>query len=73
MSSRVELWVRLKVVDLVAQTAWMTLTEKMDFEEQLCGMTRYSYWSMDADGGDALGAIEKAVKLDSAFTNQNKH
>ena len=71
-----ELWVKLKVIDLVAQTAWMTLTEKMDFSKDLCGMVRYSYWAIEADGENAksvLGEIDRVVRLDSAFTNQNKH
>lgn len=76
MKTFTELWVRLKVIDLVAQTAWMTLTEKMDFSKDLCGMVRYSYWLIEADGENAksvLGEIDRVVRLDSAFTNQNKH
>lgn len=75
-AARVELWVRLKVVDLVAQTAWMTLTEKLDFSGDLCGMAHYSWWGMEAEGKsakDTLAEIDRVVRLDSAFTNQNKH
>lgn len=76
MKIRVELRVRLKVADLVAQTAWMTLTEKLDFSGRLRGLARYSYWAMDAAGDSAeriIDEIDRAVRLDSAFTNQNKH
>ncbi|MCU0638713.1 MAG: hypothetical protein MUF59_02435 [Candidatus Krumholzibacteria bacterium] len=76
MKIRVELRVRLKVADLVAQTAWMTLTEKLDFSGKLRGLARYSYWAMDAAGESAeriIDEIDRAVRLDGAFTNQNKH
>lgn len=72
----VELWVRLKVGDLVTQTAWMTLTEKLGLADELCGLAHYTYWGMTADapGGDAaLDEIDRVVRMDSAFTNQNKH
>lgn len=74
--ARCDLWVRLKVVDLVAQTAWMTLTEKLGLEGELLGLARYSFWRMDIENGDgeaALDEIDRVIRLDSAFTNQNKH
>jgi hypothetical protein len=76
MKTPVQLWVRLKVIDLVTQTAHITLTEKLDFAGTLAGMTHYWYWGMDAEASDAAGALEeidRAIRLDSAFTNQNKH
>jgi hypothetical protein len=76
MSIWVELWVRLKVVDLVAQTAWMTLTEKLDFADRIHGLLRYSFWGFTAEGSDGPSIIEeldRVVRLDGAFTNQNKH
>ncbi|MBN2071745.1 MAG: hypothetical protein JW814_09840 [Candidatus Krumholzibacteriota bacterium] len=76
MKYRAELWVRLKVIDLVAQTAWMTLTEKLDFSSDLHGIVRYSYWGfdIDGDGGEkALEAVDRIIRIDSSFTNQNKH
>jgi hypothetical protein len=76
MKTEAKLWVRLKVTDLVAQTAWMTLTEKMGFAGDLCGMLRYSYWAMEAEGesaGEVCEAIDREIRMDSAFTNQNKH
>ncbi len=76
MTVWVELWVRLKVVDLVAQTAWLTLTEKLDFTGRIHGLLHYSYWGFTAVGGDVdaiLEGIDRAVRFDSAFTNQNKH
>jgi hypothetical protein len=76
MKTPVQLWVRLKVIDLVTQTARITLTEKLDFAGTLAGMTHYWYWGMEAEAADAAGALEeidRAIRLDSAFTNQNKH
>jgi hypothetical protein len=76
LMARVELWVRLKVTDLVAQTAWITLTEKLGQQDDLRGLVRYSYWDMTAGGasGDAiLEEVDRVIKMDSAFTNQNKH
>jgi hypothetical protein len=76
MKTPVQLWVRLKVIDLVAQTARITLTEKLDFADVLRGITHYWYWGMDAEAADAKSALEgidRAIRLDSAFTNQNKH
>ena len=76
MSVWVELWVRLKVVDLVAQTAWLTLTEKLDFKGRIYGLMRYSYWGFTAEGSDGESIVEqidRVVRIDSAFTNQNKH
>ncbi len=76
MKTPVQLWVRLKVIDLVTQTARITLTEKLDFADTLRGMTHYWYWGMDAEAADARSALEgidRVIRLDSAFTNQNKH
>jgi hypothetical protein len=77
VKGQIELWVRLKVVDLVAQTAWMTLTEKLDFGDSLLGLVRYSYWglSVEGDGGAAAlcGEVDRVIRADSTFTNQNKH
>lgn len=76
MMTALQLWVRLKVIDLVTQTARITLVDKLDFGDRLRGMTHYWYWAMDAEGGDpaaALAEIDRAIRLDSAFTNQNKH
>ena len=74
--ARCELWVRLKVIDLVAQTAWMTLTEKLGLEQELLGLARYSVWGMEVETEEAEAAIseiDRVIRLDSAFTNQNKH
>lgn len=76
MKTPVELWVRLKVIDLVTQTAWITFTEKLDFAKPLRGIVHYWYWGMEAEGTDAkgiLGEVDRVIRLDSAFTNQNKH
>jgi len=76
MKASAELWVRLKVIDLVVQTAQITLTEKMGFASELCGMARYSWWALEAEGPGAAAvsaAIDREIRIDSAFTNQNKH
>jgi hypothetical protein len=76
MKTPVRLWVRLKVIDLVTQTARMTLSEKLNFALTLRGMTHYWYWGMDAEGASpraVLEEIDRAIRLDGAFTNQNKH
>lgn len=76
MKARVELWVKLKVMDLVNETAFDTLTEKLDFAESLLSLFHYWYWSMSAEGNsieEILDEIERAIRIDSAFTNQNKH
>ena len=76
MKTEARLWVRLKTIDLVAQTAWMTLTDKMGFADDLCGILRYSYWAMEAEGesaGVVCEAIDREIRMDSTFTNQNKH
>jgi hypothetical protein len=76
MKARAQLWVRLKVVDLVTQTAWLTLTEKLEFENDLCGLVRYSFWGMDAEGAgrdEIIDELDRVIRMDSAFTNQNKH
>jgi hypothetical protein len=76
MRVRCNLWVRLKVVDLVVQTAWMTLTEKLDLGDELVGLARYSFWNMELEGPDAgrtIADVDRVIRMDSAFTNQNKH
>jgi len=76
MKMRCNLWVRLKVADLVVQTAWMTLTEKLDLGSELIGLVRYSFWKMELDGPDTertLADVDRVIRMDSAFTNQNKH
>ena len=76
MKLPVELWVRLRIIDLVAQTARITLADKLDFGGRLFGLAHYWYWAMDAEGERApsvLDEIDRAIRFDSAFTNQNKH
>ncbi|MFO7916160.1 MAG: hypothetical protein R6U43_10805 [Candidatus Krumholzibacteriales bacterium] len=76
MKASAELWVKLKVTDLVVETAWFTLTEKLDFTGSLYGLSRYSCWFISAAGPDGeaiLDELDGIVKLDSAFINQNKH
>jgi hypothetical protein len=76
LEGRVELWVKLKVTDLVVETSWFTLMEKLDFAGTVFGLSRYSCWFISVsapDIGTALEELEGAVTIDSAFINQNKH
>jgi len=76
LKAKLELWVGLKVIDLVTQTAWMTFTEKLNYEGILRGLRRYSYFGIEVEGEEFEGTVEeidRAIQLDSAFTNQNKH
>jgi hypothetical protein len=76
VKTTVELTVRLKVMDLVTQTAWMTFTEKLGFAGTLRGMVHYWYWGMEAEGKDRetiVNEVGRVIRVDSAFTNQNKH
>jgi len=73
---RCELWVRLKVVDLVTQTAWITLTEKLEYGENLKGLSHYSFWGMELEGAsvdEVARDVDRVIQMDSTFTNQNKH
>jgi len=76
VNTTVDLMVRLKVMDLVTQTAWITFTEKLGFAGTLRGMVHYWYWGMEAEGKDRetiIGEIDRVIRFDGAFTNQNKH
>lgn len=64
------------MIDLVAQTAWITLREKLGYGDELLGLRRFSYWDMEtgANGGEGMmDEVEQVITLDSTFTNQNKH
>jgi hypothetical protein len=66
----------LKITDLVAETAWVTLTEKLEFDNLLYGLAKYSCWFMTCDGENTeaiINDLDRVVSLDSTFTNQNKH
>jgi hypothetical protein len=68
--------VGLKVIDLIAQTAWITLREKLGYGDELSGLRRFSYWDMEADtngGEEIVDDVERVITMDSTFTNQNKH
>jgi len=76
LKARAELWVKLKVSDLVVETAWLTLTEKLDFAGELRGLARYFCWFMGVENGDSEEVMEELVRvvsLDSVFFNPNKH
>jgi len=64
------------VVDLVTQTAWITLTEKLEYGENLKGLSHYSFWGMELEGAsvdEVARDVDRVIQMDSTFTNQNKH
>jgi len=67
MKMQVQLWVRLKVIDLVTQTARITLTEKLNFADALRGITHYWYWGMEAEGADAKGVLAEIDRVMQGF------
>ncbi len=76
MKARAELWVKLKVSDLVVETAWLTLTEKLDFAGDLRGLTRYFCWFMSVENEkseEVIEELERVISMDSVFFNPNKH
>jgi phosphoribosylformylglycinamidine (FGAM) synthase PurS component len=76
LKARAKLWVKLKVTDLVVETAWLTLTEKLEFGDLLYGLAKYSCWFMTCEGKNSeviINALDRVISLDSTFTNQNKH
>ena len=72
----VSLWVSLKGVDLVASTAYLTLTEKMGFDESLLALKRLDVYELGIECEDprATGeALARIFATQSAYYNRNKH
>jgi len=72
---RLELRVDLKTVDLVRETAWSALTEKLGWGAVLDDLRRSVLWRFDiADGDEAAvcAALEAELERTSAFYNPNK-
>lgn len=76
MTVSVDLWVWLKGVDLVAGTAYLTLVEKMGYEDRLLGLCRtdkYSFAFGSDQPADAVGRLKRFLSVQSTFYNRNKH
>jgi hypothetical protein len=72
----VRLHVWLKGVDLVANTAFLTLTEKLGYADRLLGLARLDIAEFTAEVPDADAAARQLSRLfagSSAFYNRNKH
>lgn len=74
-----ELTVFLKDADLVATTAFLTLTGKMGYGEALLGLKRFDFFRFTLgyeDGEDPERVIESLTRVlasQSTFFNRNKH
>jgi hypothetical protein len=73
---RRDLLVELKTIDLVRETAWLALTEKLGWEGTLLGLNRYELWRFEGAAGEgepaAEAALESELERSSAYYNPNK-
>ena len=68
--------VYLKGADLIAETAFLTLTGKMNFEGRLLAMKRFDNFRFEIESGDPEGDVSKlrdVLDRQSTFYNRNKH
>jgi hypothetical protein len=74
-----ELIVFLKDADLVATTAFLTLTGKMGYAETLLGLKRFDYFKLtlgrrpDEDPEAVIGGLRRVLSSQTTFYNRNKH
>jgi hypothetical protein len=76
MKLNVELSVFLKGADLVAETAYLTLTDKMRFEGRLLNLKRFDFFRFDIDSDrpdQAASNLKNLLDRQSTFYNRNKH
>ncbi|MBN2169957.1 MAG: hypothetical protein JW819_01395 [Candidatus Krumholzibacteriota bacterium] len=72
---RLELRVELKTVDLVRETAWLALTEKLGWAAVLADLRRAVLWRFELSDGDEAtlrAALAAELERTSAFYNPNK-
>ncbi len=73
---RRDLLVELKTIDLVRETAWLALTEKLGWDGTLLKLDRFDLWRFEgeAKGGEAAAdaALESELERSSAYYNPNK-
>lgn len=73
------LTVYLKDVDLVAETAFLTLTGKMGYGRRLLGLRRFEAWRFllgvrpEEDPDRVAMSLDDALGAQSTFYNRNKH
>jgi hypothetical protein len=72
----VSLQVALKGVDLVTETAYLTLAGKLGYADNLLALLRlesYAFAIECADANDTLAALRRLLAVQSTFYNRNKH
>ena len=72
---RLDLLVTLKTVDLVRETAWLTLVERLGWGDRLLGLARHRLWRFTVEGADAAvcqSALAAELERSSAYYNPNK-
>jgi hypothetical protein len=72
----VSLEVMLKGIDLVADTAYLTLRGKMGYQDNLLGIKRldaYSFRFDTANPPDTLARLKRLLATQTLFYNRNKH
>jgi phosphoribosylformylglycinamidine (FGAM) synthase PurS component len=72
----IELFVRLKIPDVVAITARTTLQRRMGYGETLKALRREDFWKITVEASSLAAAKRLAVELaekTSVFVNPNKH
>ncbi len=76
MTVDVTLDVSLKGVDLVANTAYLTLRGKMGYGDKLLGIRRFDAHAFrieSRDPGRTVVALKRVLSTQSTFYNRNKH
>ncbi len=76
MTIEVSLDVMLKGIDLVADTAYLTLRGKMGYEDKLLGIKRldaYAFRFDTANPPESLARLKRLLATQTLFYNRNKH
>ena len=76
MTIEVSLDVMLKGIDLVADTAFLTLRGKMGYQDNLFGIKRLDAYSFRFDTPnppDTLSRLKRLLNTQTLFFNRNKH
>lgn len=76
MTIGVALDVMLKGIDLVADTAFLTLRGKMGYDHNLLGIKRLDAYEFSVDTGnppETLSKLKRFLNTQSLFYNRNKH
>ncbi len=76
MTTDTRLLVFLKGADLVAETAYLALTGKMNYEGELLALKRFDYFrfSVESETPDrTVSSLKDVLARQSTFYNRNKH